>query len=80
SNAEAENRKVNIAIVGGCATGVELSAELNNAVRQLKSYGLKKLAPSALNITRVEAGERILPALPVRLSSAAHHELTQLGV
>lgn len=41
SNAEAENRKVNIAIVGGGATGVELSAELHNAVRQLNSYGLK---------------------------------------
>ncbi|HGN0294423.1 NAD(P)/FAD-dependent oxidoreductase [Proteus mirabilis] len=80
SNAEAENRKVNIAIVGGGATGVELSAELHNAVRQLNSYGLKKLAPSALNITLVEAGERILPALPVRISSAAHQELTKLGV
>ncbi|MEQ5326591.1 NAD(P)/FAD-dependent oxidoreductase [Proteus sp. fly-1008] len=80
ANAQAEDRKVNIAIVGGGATGVELSAELHNAVRQLNSYGLKKLAPSALNITLVEAGERILPALPVRISSAAHHELTKLGV
>lgn len=80
TNAQAENRKVNIAIVGGGATGVELSAELHNAVRQLNSYGLKKLAPSALNITLVEAGERILPALPVRISSAAHQELTKLGV
>lgn len=80
NNAQEENRKVNIAIVGGGATGVELSAELHNAVRQLNSYGLKKLAPSALNITLVEAGERILPALPVRISSAAHQELTKLGV
>lgn len=80
TNAQEENRKVNIAIVGGGATGVELSAELHNAVRQLNSYGLKKLAPSALNITLVEAGERILPALPVRISSAAHQELTKLGV
>ncbi|OAT22541.1 NAD(P)/FAD-dependent oxidoreductase [Proteus myxofaciens] len=78
--AQEEDRKVNIAIVGGGATGVELSAELHNAVRQLNSYGLKKLAPSALNITLVEAGERILPALPVRISSAAHQELTKLGV
>ncbi|STV77733.1 FAD-dependent pyridine nucleotide-disulfide oxidoreductase [Klebsiella pneumoniae subsp. rhinoscleromatis] len=37
------NGKVNIAIVGGGATGVELSAELHNAVKQLHSYGYKGL-------------------------------------
>ncbi|ATZ94955.1 NAD(P)/FAD-dependent oxidoreductase [Dickeya fangzhongdai] len=72
--------KVNIAIVGGGATGVELSAELHNAVKQLHSYGFDSLSNQALNVTLVEAGERILPALPPRISAAAHHELTKLGV
>ncbi|MGG4610192.1 NAD(P)/FAD-dependent oxidoreductase [Providencia sp. Me31A] len=72
--------KVNIAIVGGGATGVELSAELYNAVEQLTSYGFKGLDTDALNVTLVEAGERILPALPPRISSAAHQELNKLGV
>ncbi len=72
--------KVNIAIVGGGATGVELSAELYNAVQQLHSYGFKGLTGEALNVTLVEAGERILPALPPRISSAAASELTKLGV
>ncbi|RPH23604.1 NAD(P)/FAD-dependent oxidoreductase [Buttiauxella warmboldiae] len=72
--------KVNIAIVGGGATGVELSAELHNAVKQLHSYGYKGLTNEALNVTLVEAGERILPALPPRISAAAHSELTKLGV
>ncbi|MBE8595404.1 NAD(P)/FAD-dependent oxidoreductase [Xenorhabdus sp. BG5] len=72
--------KVNIAIVGGGATGVELSAELYNAVKQLNSYGFESLNSDALNVTLVEAGERILPALPTRISSAAHQELTKLGV
>ncbi len=71
---------VNIAIVGGGATGVELSAELHNAVKQLHSYGYEGLDSSALNVTLVEAGERILPALPARISGAAHQELTKLGV
>ena len=74
------NGKVNIAIVGGGATGVELSAELHNAVKQLHSYGYKGLTNEALNVTLVEAGERILPALPPRISGAAHSELTKLGV
>lgn len=72
--------KVNIAIVGGGATGVELSAELHNAVKQLYSYGYKGLTNETLNVTLVEAGERILPALPPRISAAAHSELTKLGV
>ncbi|BAN98427.1 hypothetical protein E05_36610 [Plautia stali symbiont] len=61
-----------IVIVGGGATGFELSAELYNAVKQLHSYGYKGLDSSALNVTLVEAGERILPALPPRISAAAH--------
>lgn len=72
--------KVNIAIVGGGATGVELSAELHNAVKQLHSYGYGGLDNQALNVTLVEAGERILPALPPRISAAAHQELIKLGV
>jgi len=75
-----KQKKVNIAIVGGGATGVELSAELHNAVKQLHSYGFKGLDSEALNVTLVEAGERILPALPPRISGAAHQELTKLGV
>ncbi|WP_455813168.1 NAD(P)/FAD-dependent oxidoreductase [Pseudomonas graminis] len=80
SASEGTQDKVNIAIVGAGATGVELSAELHNAVKQLHSYGYKGLDSQALNVTLVEAGERILPALPPRISSAAHSELTKLGV
>ena len=77
---EGVKEKVNIAIVGAGATGVELSAELHNAVKQLHSYGYKGLDNQALNVTLVEAGERILPALPARISGAAHQELNKLGV
>lgn len=80
SSSEGSQDTVNIAIVGAGATGVELSAELHNAVKQLHSYGYKGLDNSALNVTLVEAGERILPALPPRISTAAHQELTKLGV
>jgi len=80
SASEGQLQKVNIAIVGGGATGVELSAELYNAVKQLHSYGYKGLDSNALNVTLVEAGERILPALPPRISAAAHQELSKLGV
>ena len=80
ANTDEHKESVNIAIVGGGATGVELSAELHNAVKQLHSYGFDGLDNQALNVTLVEAGERILPALPPRISAAAHQELTNIGV
>ncbi len=73
-------KTVDIAIVGAGATGVELSAELHNAVKELRLYGFGDLDSAKLNVNLVEAGERILPALPPRISSAAHSELTKLGV
>ncbi len=74
------NGTVDIAIVGAGATGVELSAELHNAIKELRAYGFGDLDSSKLNVNLIEAGERILPALPPRISAAAHQELVKLGV
>ena len=71
---------VRIAIVGGGATGVELAAELYNSAAALRHYGLEVFDESRLAITLIEAGPRILPALPERLAAAAHAELEALGV
>ncbi|MBE0483694.1 MAG: NAD(P)/FAD-dependent oxidoreductase [Bacterioplanes sp.] len=75
-----EPQDLEIAIVGAGATGVELSAELYNTAEVLVSYGLKKLTPANLKVSLIEAGDRILPALPPRLSASAQHELEHLGV
>ncbi|GIU08769.1 NADH dehydrogenase [Shewanella sp. c952] len=72
--------ELNIAIVGGGATGVELSAELYHVTDLLKVYGLSKMTADKLNIHLIEAGPRILPALSERIAASARHELTQLGV
>jgi NADH dehydrogenase len=72
--------KVEIAIVGGGATGVELAAELYNAAAGLRHYGLEVFDESRLKVTLIEAGPRILPALPETLARAAHEELEALGV
>jgi NADH dehydrogenase len=71
---------VRIAIVGGGATGVELAAELFNAAAALRHYGLEVFDESRLKITLIEAGPRILPALPDKLAEAAKEELENLGV
>lgn len=71
---------VRIAIVGGGATGVELSAELHHAVAEFHNYGFNALSNEHLKVTLVEAGPRILPALPERISSSAQKELVSIGV
>jgi NADH dehydrogenase len=73
--------KVRVAIIGGGATGVELSAELRNTAQVLAAYGLHDVDPAYdVAITLVEAGPRLLPALPERLSAETSKLLTRLGV
>jgi NADH:ubiquinone reductase (H+-translocating) len=73
--------RIQVAIVGGGATGVELSAELRNTAQVLHAYGLHKLDPKHdIGIVLIEAGPRILPALPERVSTATAELLGKLGV
>lgn len=73
--------QLEVVIVGAGATGVELSAELHNTTRELAEYGLDKIdAEHDINITLIEAGDRVLPALPERLSTLVELELKKLKV
>ncbi|MEO0619177.1 MAG: NAD(P)/FAD-dependent oxidoreductase [Pseudomonadota bacterium] len=76
----ATKASVDVAIVGGGATGVELAAELCSAADGLRHYGLEAFDDERINITLLEAGPRILPALPEKLAEAAHNELQALGI
>jgi len=80
SEAPQDDAHVRIAVVGGGATGVELAAELYNAAAALRHYGLEVFDESRLELTLIEAGPRILPALPEDLAKAAQDELEALGV
>lgn len=72
--------KIDIAIVGAGATGVELAAELHHAAKQLVAYGLDRIRPEDMRITLIEAGPRVLPALPERIARPVHQTLEKLGV
>ncbi len=70
-----------VAIVGAGATGVELAAELNNVARRFKGLGFDHLTDARpIRIVLIEAGPRILPALPQRVATAAAAELERIGV
>jgi NADH dehydrogenase len=73
--------QLQVAIIGAGATGVELAAELHNSTRTLVSYGLDRIDPEKdIKLILIEAADRILPALPARLSDAATRLLQSLGV
>jgi len=73
--------KVNIVIVGGGATGVELAAELCHTVRTLAQYNVHALDPvHDVRIRIIERSERLLPHLNPRLSGRAARYLRRLGI
>ena len=79
-NQQASDCVLNLSIVGGGATGVELAAELYHVASLLKMYGMPNVSAARLKITLIEAGPRILPALPERIALSARRELQKLGV
>ena len=81
---EAQNhetaRALNIAIIGAGATGIELAAELFQAKQTFFKYGLNKIDPKNVNITVIEAADRILPALSETIAKHTSHQLAQFGI
>lgn len=84
ANAQREplrEEQLNVAIIGGGATGVELAAELHKTTRELVAYGFEKIDPERdIRMTIVEAAPRILAALPERVALAAQDLLRSLRV
>ncbi len=73
--------QLHIAIAGAGATGVELSAELHSAVRQLVSFGLDRLDPERdVRIHLIEGAPRVLPGLPERISAEIGQLLRSLDI
>jgi NADH:ubiquinone reductase (H+-translocating) len=73
--------QLHVAIIGAGATGTELSAELHRTVRGVVAFGLDRIDPDKdIKITLIEAADRLVPALPQRLSDATARLLGELGV
>ncbi|MDB5755378.1 MAG: FAD-dependent oxidoreductase, partial [Massilia sp.] len=72
---------IDIVIIGGGATGVELAAELREASGVYASYGFENLeALRDVHITLLEGAPRILAPLPERVSDAALALLQQRAI
>jgi len=79
--ADASHPGIDIVIIGGGATGVELAAELREASGVYMSYGFRKMdAQRDVRITLLEGAERILAPLPDRVSGAALRLLSERAI
>ena len=79
-NEEERKRLLTFAIVGGGPTGVEMAGALAEIARQTLPSDFRRIDPSTARILLIEAGPRILPALPEPLSAYAERALRGMGV
>jgi NADH dehydrogenase/putative oxidoreductase len=67
-------------IVGGGPTGVELAGAIAELARHGMAKEFRRFDPSAARVMLVQAGPRILPAFPAKLSAIGRRSLERLGV
>lgn len=72
--------KIRIAIVGGGATGVELASELPNMVETFGACGRNKMCSDLLDVSIIEATDRILPVLPEKTALGITNTLQKQGI
>lgn len=71
---------LNIVIVGGGATGVEIAGALSEMKKFVIPNDYPDMPSSLMHIYLIEAGSRLLPALSEHSSDAAEQFLRQMGV
>ena len=77
---EQEQSPINIVIVGGGPTGVELAGTLVEIARRVLASDFRHINPARARVILVEAGPRVLAAYPEDLSHSAERQLRKLGV
>ncbi len=71
---------LNFVVIGGGPTGVELAGTLAEIARHTLRREFRRVDPAAARVLLVEAGPRVLAALPESLSAKAAAQLHRLGV
>jgi len=67
-------------IVGGGPTGVEMAGAIAEIAKQVMVRDFRSIKPQEARILLAEAGPRVLPAFPEKLSEAARAALVKMGV
>ncbi len=78
---ETERRRfLTFVIVGGGPTGVEMAGSIAEVASRTLRSDFRRIDPSTSRIVLIEAGPRLLPALPENLSRYAQRALERMGV
>jgi NADH:ubiquinone reductase (H+-translocating) len=80
SDAAERQRLLTFVIVGAGATGVEMAGAIAEVARQTLAKDFRRIDPKASRIILMEAGPRVMPTLPEKLSQYAQRTLAAKGV
>jgi NADH dehydrogenase len=73
-------RLLTFVVVGGGPTGVEMAGAMAEVAHETLKKDFRRIDPRMSRIVLIEAGSRILPALPDNLSHYARTTLERMGV
>jgi NADH dehydrogenase len=67
-------------VVGGGPTGVEMAGSIADVARNALPADFRRVDPAKARVLLIEAGPRLLPVFPERLSAYAERALVRMGV
>jgi NADH:ubiquinone reductase (H+-translocating) len=73
-------RLLTFVVIGGGPTGVELAGAIAELARMTIAADFRRIDPRDARVLLIEAGPRLLPALPEGLATFARRALERLGV
>ncbi len=81
ASSEAERAAwLNFVIIGAGPTGVEMAGTLAEIARHTLHHEFRRIDPATAQVLLVEGSDRVLQALPPKLSARADEQLQKLGV
>ena len=79
-DAETRRRLMTIVVVGGGPTGVELAGAFAELARHVLRRDFRRIDPAQARVVLIEAGPRLLPQMPPKLSACALRQLQRFCV